>query len=61
MEVDEVNADHEEITAVLNYYNPEGSTRYVYRPTNKPVYPTQKSHVNYIIAEDNSWQQIAAR
>jgi hypothetical protein len=46
MEVDEVNADHEEITAVLNYYNPEGSTRYVYRPTNKPVYPTQKSHVN---------------
>ncbi len=59
--IHKANADHEEITAVLNYYNPEGSTRYVYRPTNKPVYPTQKSHVNYVIAEDNSWQQIAAK
>ena len=55
-----VNGDHEEISAVLNYYNPEGSTIHVYRPTNKTVYPTQKSHVNYVIAEDNSWQQIAA-
>ena len=59
--IHKANADHEEITAVLNYYNPEGSTRYVYRPTNKPVYPTQKSHVNYVIAEDNSWQEIAAK
>lgn len=58
--IHQANADHEEITAVLNYYNPEGSTRYVYRPTNKDVYPTQKSHINYVIAEDNSWQQIAA-
>ena len=59
--VHKANADHEEISAVLNYYNPEGSTVHVYRPTNKPVYPTQKSHVNYVIAEDNSWQQIAAK
>lgn len=59
--VRKANADHEEITAVLNYYNPEGSTIHVYRPTNKPVYLTQKSHVNYVIAEDNSWQQIAAK
>ena len=59
--VHKANADHEEISAVLNYYNPEGSTIHVYRPTNKPVYPTQKSHVNYVIAEDNSWQQIAAK
>ncbi len=58
--IHQANADHEEITAVLNYYNPEGSTRYVYRPTNKDVYPTQKSHINFVIAEDNSWQQIAA-
>ena len=59
--VHKANADHEEINAVLNYYNPEGSTQHVYRPTNKPVFPTQKSHVNYVIAEDNSWQQIAAK
>ena len=59
--VHKANEDHEEISAVLNYYNPEGSTIHVYRPTNKPVYPTQKSHVNYVIAEDNSWQQIAAK
>ena len=59
--IHKANADHEEITAVLNYYNPEGSTIHVYRPTNKTVYPTQKSHVNYVIAEDNSWQQIAAK
>ena len=58
--IHQANADHEEITAVLNYYNPEGSTRYVYRPTNKDVYPTQKSHINFVIAENNSWQQIAA-
>ena len=57
--VHQANADHEEVTAVLNYYNPEGSTSHVYRPTNKTVWSTQKSHVNYVIAEDNSWQQIA--
>ncbi|MBR7049145.1 MAG: DEAD/DEAH box helicase family protein [Prevotella sp.] len=59
--IHKANEDHEEISAVLNYYNPEGSTIHVYRPTNKTVYPTQKSHVNYVIAEDNSWQQIAAQ
>lgn len=59
--VHKANADHEEISAVLNYYNPEGSTSHVYRPTNRPVYSTLKSHVNYVIAEDNSWQQIAAQ
>ncbi len=59
--VHKANADHEEISSVLNYYNPEGSTIHVYRPTNRPVYPTQKSHVNLVIAEDNSWQQIAAK
>ena len=59
--IHEANKGHEIITAVLNYYNPEGSTAHVFRPTNKAVYPTQKSHVNYVIAEDNSWQQIAAK
>ena len=59
--VHQANEGHEIITAVLNYYNPEGSTVHVYRPTNKTVWPIQKSHVNYVIGEDNSWQQIAAQ
>ena len=59
--IHKANADKEIISAVLNYYNPEGSTIHVYRPTNKTVWPILKSHVNYVIAEDNSWEQIAAK
>ncbi len=59
--IHQANVDHEEISAILNYYNPEGSTSYVFRPTNKNVYETQKSHVNYVVAEDNSGQQIACQ
>lgn len=59
--VHKANEDKDIISAVLNYYNREGSTVHVFRPTNKTVWPTQKSHVNYIIAEDYSWQQIAAQ
>lgn len=51
----------ESITAILNFYNPEGSTRYVHGATAKPVYPTQKSHVNYVVADTDSWEQIAAK
>lgn len=49
------------ISAILNYYNPEGSTRYVHGSTSKPVYATQKSHVNYVVADTDSWEQIAAK
>ena len=59
--IHKANDGKEVITGILNYYNPYGSTSNVYRPTSKPVYPTQKSHVNYVIGEDNSWQQIAAK
>ncbi len=59
--VHKANAGQEFISAVLNYYNPEGSTAHVFRPTGKNVWPTQKSHINYVIAEDGSWQQIAAQ
>ena len=55
------NTDNEQIKAVLNYYNPEGSTRYVYGATSKEVYPTVKSHVNYVVADTDSWEQIAAK
>ncbi len=55
------NRENERITAVLNYYNPEGSTVHVLGRTTKPVYPTVKSHVNCVVADTGSWEQIAAK
>lgn len=51
----------ERITAILHYYNPEGSTIHVHGVTSKEVWPTEKSHVNYVVADTNSWEQIAAK
>jgi type III restriction enzyme len=51
----------ERISAILNYYNPEGSTAFVRGATTKSVYPTVKSHVNYVVADTDSWEQIAAK
>lgn len=55
------NTDKEKIKAILNYYNPTGSTRYVFGATSKEVYPTVKSHVNFLVADTDSWEQIAAK
>ena len=55
------NSDNEKIKAILNFYNPQGSTRYVFGATTKPVYPTTKSHVNVVVADTASWEQIAAK
>lgn len=49
------------IRPVFNYYNKFGSTKYVYGNTAKEVYPTRKSHVNYVVADTDSWEQIAAK
>ncbi len=57
----QANKQDERITAVLNYYNPEGSTRFVFGKTSKPVFATKKSHVNYVVADTDSWEQIAAK
>lgn len=54
-------AEGERTTAILDYYNPEGSTRYVFGKTSKEVYKTQKSHVNYVVADTTSWEQICAK
>ena len=59
--IKQANADQERITAILNYYNPEGSTSHVFGATTKQVYPTVKSHVNYVVADTDSWEQIAAK
>lgn len=49
------------IRPVFNYYNKFSSTKYVNGNTAKEVYPTQKSHVNYVVADTETWEQIAAK
>ncbi|MCM1111323.1 MAG: DEAD/DEAH box helicase family protein [Clostridium sp.] len=55
------NRSEAHITPILNYYNPEGSTAYVRGFTTKPVYATEKSHVNYVVSDTDTWEQIAAK
>jgi len=49
------------IVPLLNRYNPRGSTSDVRASTARPVYPTKKSHVNLVVADTDSWEQIAAK
>jgi type III restriction enzyme len=49
------------IVPLLNRYNPRGSTVHVHASTAKPVFATRKSHVNYVVADTDSWEQIAAK
>lgn len=56
-----ISEDRENVTAILDYYNPTVSTRYVFGKTRKDVFPTQKSHVNYVVADTESWEQICAQ
>ena len=52
---------HDRILPNLNYYNKFGSTKYVNGNTSKPLYATKKSHVNYVVADTESWEQKAAK
>lgn len=52
---------HDRILPIFNYYNKIGSTRYVNNNTTKKVYKTKKSHVNYVVADTDTWEQIAAK
>jgi type III restriction enzyme len=54
-----VNTD-EYIRPVFNYYNRFGSSKYVNGNSSKDVYPTQKSHVNYVVM-DSDWEGVAAK
>lgn len=49
------------IRPVFNYYNKFSSTKYVSGNTIKEVYPTIKSHVNFVVADTETWEQIAAK
>lgn len=51
----------DKILPVLNYYNPFGSTKYVNGNTSKPTYDTVKCHVNKVVADTESWEQICAK
>lgn len=48
------------IRPVFNYYNKFSSTKYVNGNTIKEVYPTKRSHVNYVVM-DSDWEAIAAK
>ena len=50
----------EHVRPVFNYYNKFSSTKYVNGNTTKEVFPTQKSHVNYVVM-DSDWEGIAAK
>ncbi len=49
------------ILPLINRYNPAGSTGHVHAATTKPVFKTTKSHVNLVVADTDSWEQIAAK
>jgi type III restriction enzyme len=50
------------VKAILDAYNPKGSTRHVSFTTSKPLYRTspQKCHVNYVVT-DSEWEAELAR
>ncbi len=59
-----INPQHnteEHIRPILNHYVRTGSTRFVHGLTSREVYPTQASHVNYVVADTESWEQRAAK
>jgi len=49
------------ILPLFNRYNPTGSSAHVHGATVKQIYPTRKSHVNFVVADTDSWEQIAAK
>jgi type III restriction enzyme len=55
------SASRDRILPIFNHYNRFSSTRYVHGQTSKEVFPTKKSHVNYVVADTETWEQIAAK
>ncbi len=54
----------DKILPIFNHYNKFGSTVYVNGNTSKPkekLFVTKKSHVNYVVGDTDSWEQIAAK
>ncbi|MBP7653289.1 DEAD/DEAH box helicase family protein [Candidatus Dependentiae bacterium] len=59
--IDSKNINSTKIFPVFNYYNKLGSTKYVHGATSKEIYATKNSHINYVVADTKSWEQIAAK
>jgi len=58
------NNGGERIVPIFNHYNKFGGTRHVNGNTGRPLerlYATGKSHVNYVVGDTDSWEQIAAK
>jgi type III restriction enzyme len=60
--IEEAKGDRSNIRAVLDPYNPKGSSRHVGFMTSKDLYTTdpEKSHVNYVVC-DSGWEAEFAR
>lgn len=54
-------SERERVLPILNHYNPQGSTRHVFGHTSRKTWPTKKSHVNLVVADTDTWEQIAAK
>jgi type III restriction enzyme len=50
----------QKIRAILNHYNPIGSSKYVNGQTTREIYPTRHSHVNVVVI-DSGWEGRAAK
>ncbi len=48
------------VRAILNFYNPSGSTRFVHGMTSKECYESRHSHVNVVVL-DSGWEGQAAK
>ncbi|KKR92040.1 MAG: Type III restriction-modification enzyme,R/helicase subunit [Candidatus Woesebacteria bacterium GW2011_GWA1_41_13b] len=53
--------DEKKILPILAPYDSEGSTRYVDFLTTKEVRETVKSHINYVVADTEEWEQGVAK
>ena len=49
------------VLPLLQAHDPIGSTAWVRGRTSRPVFPTTASHVNVVVADTKSWEQITAK
>jgi type III restriction enzyme len=55
------NGKARKVLPILAPYDTIGSTRYVDFITTKPVQETVKSHINYVVADTEEWEQGVAK
>lgn len=53
--------DSTNVIPIMHSYSPVKSTEFVHGSTTREVYKTRKSHVNYVVADTDTWEQIAAK